>query len=77
MEKVSYVNRKGVWKEVDVRERWGRTGKEPVTVKWVHTDKGESGEVKIRSRLVAMHLRTKGDKNREDFSAATLLLEPL
>ena len=50
-EEVDYMIRKGVWKEVDVTECWNKTGRDPVTIKWVDTNKGEGDEVKIRSRL--------------------------
>ncbi len=68
---------KGHLEELDVKERWGRTGKEPVTFKWIDTDRGEGSKVKIRSRLVARDLRTIGDKDREDLFVATPPLELL
>jgi hypothetical protein len=77
LEEVTYMIRKGVWKEVEVDECWRTTGKDPVTIKWVDTDKGEGGEVKIRSRLVARDFRVKGEKDREDLFAATPPLELL
>ena len=77
LEEVGYMIRKGIWKEVDIQECWDRTGREPVTVKWVDTDKGEDGHVAIRSRLVARDFRTKGEKDREDLFAATPPLELL
>ena len=69
--------RKGVWNEVDVAECWDRTGREPVTIRWVDTDKGEGDEVKIWSRLVARDFKIKGEKDREDLFAATPPLELL
>ncbi len=74
---LGYMIGKGVWKAVDVEECWGKTGREPVTIKWVDTDKGEGDEVKIRSRLVARDFRVKGEKDREDLFAATPPLELL
>ena len=76
-EEIQYMMKKGVWKEVDIQECWDRTGKAPVTVKWVDTDKGQDGEEAIRSRLVARDFRAKGEKDREDLFAATPPLELL
>ena len=36
----------------------GKDWREPVTVKWVDTDKGEDGRVAIRSCLIARDFRT-------------------
>ena len=33
-----------------MKECWEKTRKAPITIKWVDTDKGGTGEVKIRSR---------------------------
>ena len=67
----------GVWKEASVAECWEKTGRDPVTVKWVDTDKGEGDEVRVRSRLVARDFRVKGERDREDLFAATPPLELL
>ena len=48
-EEIQYMMKKGVWREVDIQECWDRTGKAPVTVKWVDTDKGQEGKEAIRS----------------------------
>ena len=56
---------------MDVAECWSRTGKAPVTVKWVDTDKGENGEVRVRSRFVARDFHAKGNEDREDLFPAT------
>jgi hypothetical protein len=76
-EEIQYMITKGIWEEVSVQECWDRTGKAPVTVKWVDTDKGSNGQELIRSRLVARDFRVKGDKDREDLFAATPPLELL
>ena len=36
-EEVNYMINKGIWKVVDVKECWDKTGKAPVTDKWVDT----------------------------------------
>ena len=76
-EEVGYMIGKGIWKVVDIMECWEKTGKAPVTVKWVDTDKGDGKEAKIRSRLVARDFPGKGEKDREDLFAATPPLELL
>ena len=60
---------------MDVNDCWEKTGKRPVTVKWVDTDKGSEEAPNIRCRLVARDFRTKGEKDREDLFAATPPLE--
>ena len=49
-EEVGFMQSKGIWREVPVEEAWSVTGKGPVSVKWVDTEK--LGGV-VRSRLVA------------------------
>jgi hypothetical protein len=73
-EEVEYMKNRGIWKEVPAQECWDRTGRAPVSVKWVDTMK--LGGV-IRSRLVARDFKTKGEKEREDLFAATPPLELL
>ena len=69
------MEKKGIWIEVDIEECWKTTGKAPVTVKWVDTDKGTEEDPRIRSRLVARDFRKQGEKDREDLFAATPPLE--
>ena len=52
---------------------WKRTGKAPVSVRWIDHDKGTHGEEVIRCRLVARWFR--GDE--ESMFAATPPLEVL
>ena len=66
------MKEKGVWSEVDVEEAWKVTGKAPMTVKWVDTNKGTP---RVRSRLVARDFKRKGEKDQEDLFAATPPLE--
>ena len=48
-EEVEYMEKRCIWEIRDERECWEKTGKGPVSVKWVDTDKGD----RIRCRLVA------------------------
>jgi hypothetical protein len=73
-EEVVYMQSKGIWKEVPTQKCWDKTGKAPVTVKWVDTEK--LGGV-VRSRLVARDFKPRGEKEREDLFAATPPLELL
>jgi hypothetical protein len=70
-EEMEFLKEKGVWCERSVRECWEKTGKAPVSVRWVDVRKG-SGEV--RSRLVARDFKG-GEKGRDDLFAATPPLE--
>lgn len=77
LQKVRNMKSKGLWEEADIEECFEKTRKNPVTVKWVDTDKGIDRVSKIRCRLVAREFRTKGEKDREDLFAATPPLEML
>ncbi len=45
-----------------------KTGKAPVSTKWVDTDKSQGvGDMKVRSNWVARDFKTRDDKDREDF----------
>ena len=52
-----------------------KTGKAPITTKWVDVDKGRDGEVLIRSRLVARDFKNKNDERNFDLFAPTPPLE--
>ena len=61
-EEVEYMEKRGIWEVKDEKECWEKTGKGPVSVKWVDTDKGD----RIRCRLVARDFKKKGERDRED-----------
>ena len=63
-EVVEFMKKIGLWDEVDVEECWQKTGKAPVTTKWIDINKGTEEDPLIRSRLVARHFKTEGDKVR-------------
>ena len=52
-----------------------RTGKPPITTRWVDLDEGREGKVLVRSRLVARDFKVKGDERTFDVFAATPPLE--
>ena len=74
-QEIEYMKLKGIWAEVDRDESYSKTGKRPVSVKYVDTNKGSDEVPVIRSRLVACDFREKGDKDRHDLIAATPPLE--
>ena len=78
-EEVGYMKKRGIWVERPIEECWKKTGKAPVSVRWVDTDKGVDGQVDIRSRLVARDFKGKGGgKEKEDsIYASTPPLEGL
>ena len=71
---MEYVRSKGLWAKRPVRECLDRTGRPPVTVRWVDTNKGDDNCPNIRSRLVARQIRGPG---QEAVFAPTAPLEAL
>ena len=59
---LDYFESKGVWKLEPVAMAKQRTGKEPITVRWVHTNKGDDQNPNMRARLVAREMRNSGDE---------------
>ena len=62
----------GAYEKRPIKECWEKTGKAPIGVKWVDTNKGDAVNPEYRCRLVAKEI--KHDK-REDLFVATPLLE--
>ena len=75
-EEVSYMEGRGIWTVRPVSECWEKTGRKPVSVRWVDTDKGfmGGGGMEVRSRLVAIDFKG-GDKDRDDLFAGSPPLE--
>ena len=66
------------FKVVKRSEAFEKTGKKPLSTKWVDTDKSHGvGELKVRSRWVARDFHCKGERDREDLFCATPPLEML
>ena len=59
---MDFVRDKGLWVKRSVDECWKRTGRPPVTVRWVETNKGDDVTPNIRSRLVARQIRGPGQE---------------
>ena len=70
-EEVTEMYRRRVWLEKPVAECFRDTGKPPIPVRWVVTNKGDELHPNVRCRLVAKHLVAKyGGKEVEDLFAA-------
>ena len=53
-DELAEVDKHGVWEKVPVSQCWEATGKKPIGVRWVDTDKGAgTGKQNIRCRLAA------------------------
>ena len=60
-EEMEYFAAEGVWTRRPRAECFERTGKRPVTVKWVDVNKGDDESPNYRSRLVAREIRLPGE----------------
>ena len=70
-EELTEMYRRQVWVEKSVDEYVQDTGKPPIPVRWVVTNKGDELHPNVRCRLVAKHLAAKcGGKDAEDLFAA-------
>ena len=70
-EEITEMYRRKVWLEREVSECLRETGKPPIPVRWVVTNKGDELHPNVRCRLVAKHLVAKyGGKDAEDLFAA-------
>ena len=77
MEEMQYMKGK-TFKVVKRVEAFEKTGKPPISTKWVDTDMSHGvGEMKVRSRWVARDFKTRGKGYREDLLCATPPLELL
>ena len=67
-----YIRNMQIYYKVDGREAYEVTGKPPIRVRWVDTNKGSKEEPNIRCRLVAMEFRR---GHRPELFSATPPLE--
>ena len=58
-EEVTAIYRRTVWTEAPVADCIRDTGKPPIPVRWVSTNKGDKLHPNVRCRLVAKHLAAK------------------
>ena len=71
---LDFFNSKNVWALKAFEEARQKTGKPPVTVRWVDVNKGDDVNPDVRSRLVARQIRQPGE---ERIFARTSPLESL
>ena len=57
---MEYFEAKEVWERRPRSEALARTGKSPITVRWIDTSKGDDESPNYRSRLVAREIRRRG-----------------
>ena len=74
LEEIDFMVKRGMWDLRPISECYKRTGKAPMSVRWVDTNKGDRIKMLIRSRLVARDFKG-NDKGRDDLFAATPPLE--
>ena len=58
---MEYFEEKNVWERRPRAEALARTGKAPISVRWIDTNKGDDDEPNYRSRLVAREIRRRGE----------------
>jgi hypothetical protein len=68
------MNKKGIWTFRPIEEYKEKTGKMPVSMRWVDTNEGDQSRIEIRSRMAARDFKG-GDKDRDDLFAETPPLE--
>ena len=56
-EELEWIHRREVYREVDEQECFKVTGKPPISLRWVDTNKGSLAQPHIRSRLAARELK--------------------
>ena len=66
-EEMKYFKEMGVYVKVPKQECWSQTGKEPIAVRWIDINKGDTENPCYRSRLVAKEFKT--DINPEHYAA--------
>ena len=56
MEEIKFIRDMNLYDKVPVSECWGKTGKAPISTKWIDINKGDKVEPKYRSRNVAREI---------------------
>ena len=76
-EEVGYIVKRGIWSERSVEECWRVTGKEPMSVRWVDTNKGTKEKPDVRSRMVGRDFKGGKGRDEDELFASTPPLEAL
>jgi hypothetical protein len=74
-EEIDYMKRIGLYTKCSIQECLDRTGKPPISAKWVDVDKGTEEKPDVRCRLVARDFKLKGEGHRDDLFASMPPLE--
>ncbi len=67
---LQYFNQKGVWKKVSKQIARSRSGRSPISVRWVDVNKGDEQNPNYRSRLVARQLKAHDHSGNTYFAPA-------
>ena len=73
-EEIKYVREMKLYKKVPISECYSKTGKAPITTRWIDINKGDVEQPHYRSRLVDREVNT---YKRDDLFAATRPFEAL
>ena len=76
LKELDYFNRKGVWLKVPHQRARQRTGRQPISVRWVDVNKGDEQDPNYRSRLVARQIKAM-DRSGQNFFAPAPPIESL
>ena len=74
-EEMAFMDKIGLGEECTIEECWARTGKAPVSTKFVRVDKGTPDKPDVRARLCGRDFKLKGESERCDLFAAMPPLE--
>ena len=67
---LEFFTSKGVWVKVPRQRAFDRTGRPPISVRWVDVNKGDDVEANVRSRLVARQLKALDTSGTSYFAPA-------
>ena len=73
-EEIAYVRKMGLYTKVPIKECMVKTGKQPISTRWIDINKGDTNNPNYRSRLFAREINI---HKRDDIFAATPPLEAL
>ena len=73
-EEIDYVRKMSLYTKVLIEECYKKTGRAPITVRWIDINKGDQTSPNYRSRLVAREINI---RKRDDLFAGTPPLEAL
>jgi hypothetical protein len=69
-EELTFMQKIPVFELAPIAECWEKTGKAPISTRFVNTNKGTDESPEIRCRLVARHFKPKGERDRYDLFAS-------